>query len=232
MKQIPALGLAALLGFGQPAWAQVPLPTVAKIKDFFTQVVAEVEAGVKPRLVSLGTPASQKVLGQTLKVRVFSLTANRDRPEDSGTRGDCVLFISRTYAVRVDGNSLELMPTTDDWLQASTIENTVSAGRYLVVLESAAESRNDFLLLDRKHQEDYFASGMLLVVKPTKQPAKAQILEAFKARRRALESVELEVARQIGGLTCYGFKRLVAGFEADYNEQLAACTAPLAEREG
>jgi hypothetical protein len=176
-------------------------------------------------LMALGTPGSPLVLGQALKVRIFALGSHGDRPERSGMRGNCDLFVSATYPVRGDGNSLELMPTDYQWLAASTVENTISSGRYLLVLVSAADSKDDFLLLDRKHQDDYFGSGMVLVVKPTGHPAKEQIMEAFKARRRSLESVELEVAQKIGGMTCYGFKKLTAGADGGYLEQVATCAA-------
>lgn len=229
MKHVPVLRLALMLGFSQSALAQVDLPTVTKIQDFFTQAVAEIEAGVQPRLVSLGTPASQKLLGQALKVRIFSLSAYGNMPEPSGKRGNCELYISSTYPVRVVGNALELMPTSYEWLDASTLEDTIRSGRYLVVLESAADSKSEFLLLDRKQKEAYFGSGMLLVIKPTAKPAKEQIMEAFRVRRKLLETVELEVGKKIGGMTCYGFKKLVADGDADYVEQISACTATVSE---
>nr|WP_315243653.1 hypothetical protein [uncultured Albidiferax sp.] len=230
MKYRTVLGLVALLGYFQPALAQVALPTVTKIQDFFTQAVAEIDAGVQPRLVSLGTPASRKLLAQALKVRIFSLNANKDRPEPSGDeRGNCEVFISSTYPVRVVGNTLELMPTSYAWLGGSSIEKTILSGRYWVVLESATDSKDDLLLLDRNQKEAYFNSGMLLVIKPTAEPAKEQIMEAFRVRRQKLEATELEIRKKIGGMTCYGFKKLVADGDTDHVEEIVACTTTASE---
>lgn len=209
----------------QGAVAQILIPTVTKIQDFFVQEANGIDAGTQPRLTAIGSQASQKVLRMPLRVRIFPLSPGKDRPEHSGVRGDCYLFISSTYPVQTSGNSLILMPTSYEWLDASPLEDLVRSGRYWVVLESGEEGRSDFFLLDKKHMEDYFSSGMLLVVRPTAQPAKEQIIKAFRNRRKSLEAVELEVATKIGNLTCYGFKKLITESDTDYGERIATCPA-------
>lgn len=204
-----ACALIFVLGTSGAALAQTPLHTVPRVQDFFSPIATEVDAGTQPRLTLRPTDAANKLLGEPLKVRVFALAAGQDRPSRSGSRGNCDVFVSSTYPVRAVGKTLELMPTSENWLDASTLENLVRSGRFLVVLESASDSHGDFLLLDRDHQNAYFSSGFVLSVKPTAQTPREQILAAFKARRKALEAVELEVVQKLAGLTCFGFKRLV-----------------------
>jgi len=103
------------------------------------------------------------------------------------------------------------------------MENTVKSGRYWIVLESATDSKNDVLLLHKDHKADYFSSGVLLVVNPTGQITKEQIMNSFKARRMSLEKVELEAIENISGITCYGFKRLVMDAASEYSEQVSDC---------
>ena len=57
-------------------------------------------------------------------------------------------------------------------------------------------------------------------------------MEAFKARRKSLEAVELEVAQKIGGMTCYGFRKLLASPDGAYIEQVAACKNSTADSHG
>jgi hypothetical protein len=232
MKKYLLLASFSLIGMCQVAAAQMLIPTVTRIQDFFVQESNGIDAGVQPKLTALGSQASQKVLKMSLRVRIFPLNPGKVRPEISGVRGNCYLFISSTYPAHTSGNSLILMPTSYEWLDASPLEDLIRSGRYWVVLESGEESRSDFFLLDKNHMEDYFSSGMLLVIKPTAQPAKEQIMKAFKNRRRLTEAIELEVAAKIGNLTCYGFKKLTTESDDDYDETIATCLDIAPDSEG
>jgi len=223
MKTSVLIAACALLGLCQAAVAQVPVPTLTKIRDFFIQELSGIDAGMQPRLIALGTPASKKVLGMSLRVRIFSLASGRDRPEFSGTRGHCHLYISSTYPVQMVDSSLVLMPTSYEWLDASPLENAVRSGRYWMVLESGEERESEFFMLHRDHIAAYFDSGMLLEIRPTAHPAKVEIMKAFRLRRTKLEAVELSVAQRIGSLPCYGFKKLIAESDTHYTETIAAC---------
>jgi len=223
MKKYQIAFVLQLIGFGFSANAQSDLPTVANIPDFFSQSIFEIKAGAQPILVSRGTPASEKMLQHDLKIRIFSLGSSNTMPSHSAIHEECELYISSTYPVKVVGQTLELMHTSHNWLGASPIEDKVLSGRYWVVLESANESKGDLLLLNKKDKLKYFASGMLLVVNPTGDPAKDQIMEAFKVRRKLLEAIELEIASKIDKLTCFGFKKITAQSGNNYSEEILTC---------
>jgi len=208
------------------AYAQTPLPVIARVDDVFLNRPDRIEVGGDV-VFKIKNQQAEKIVNSGLQIRVFALRDSEDRPAPISNIEDCDIFLSTIINLKYPGNQEVIAPAFSyAWLNLTNSLNTIIPGRYFFVFEKSGPGSNQFRLKHTDYKE-YFDSGFLLTIDRDAKVNIDLVKNAYFERLQLLAQARLQIDHNVNPSPCYTYRHITAEASSDNliaENQLQYCT--------